>query len=542
MYIDADGNKYESYKDYVNSPELDSYSIYIKLLAGVRTPQNDEEKRFLEVAATEIFLFLFYLLSFNTLIWFVFNFIYYYIVKGLTYSLKQIRKLYLLILAKVNNINDDLNAKNNKLLSELGININIFINEEQNKEEKEDKTLYNYFNDFINEYIIKSIHNLSQIENHKEIQQSFTTLKAIMIILLFNNNVSKHKNNNNFPYNGEKKTGFINDTNGGSNNNNNNNQLSRENNPESQFTSVIKYFSECFYSPNSNKLKIDFSLVKMIIENIFVSMLREFDIIKQEFSENPVKIYDNLFKKLNQIDDYYILTKQAITNSHNELLIKNSTNKNSHDKRSDLLLLSLLEENLNYLYSIHKCTLIDGLLADKINENINVGENIDEEERILLEKLQKKEKKLGKNKNLKEDKNKEDLLNIEEKLKFNFTSIKFNEDFTCNEESKTYIQAIIKYCEEYLEIKEVNKKNIKKINKNINQNTLFTSTMNNVTTYKTYEPALRFNRVDELLSEFKVIFILLGISLYHILCDEGQKSFTCYENALNKFHDFEKNY
>ena len=48
MYIDADGNKYESYKDYVNSPELDSYTIFIKLLSGVRTPQNDEEKKMKE--------------------------------------------------------------------------------------------------------------------------------------------------------------------------------------------------------------------------------------------------------------------------------------------------------------------------------------------------------------------------------------------------------------------------------------------------------------------------------------------------------------
>ena len=139
-----------------------------------------------------------------------------------------------------------------------------------------------------------------------------------------------------------------------------------------------------------------------------------------------------------------------------------------------------------------------------------------------------------------DDNNKEELYNKDDKLKFNFTSIKFNEDFTCNEESKIYIQAIIKYCEDYLEIKDINKKNIKKINKNYNQNNLFSSTMNNVTTLKAYEAYIKDNRVDELLSEFKVIFIWMEISLYHILCDEAQKSFTCYENALNKFHGFEK--
>lgn len=526
-----------------------SKSEFFLLIREKSSSKNDEKMRFLRVAITEIFLFLFYLLSFNTLIWFGFNFIYYYIIKGLTYSLKQIRKLYLLILLKVNNTNDDLelDSKNNKLLNELGINMNNNANDDQNNnDEKDDKTILNYVNEFINEYIIKAIHNLSQIEYHKEIQQSFTTLKAIMIILLYDNNISKSKNNNNnfSNFSNENKTEFENE------NNillNNNNAIKKhhDNNPQSQFTNVIKYFSEIFYSSNSNKLRIDFSLVKMIIENIFLSMLREFNELKLEFIENPNKVYDNLFKKLNQIDDYFILTKQAITNSHNELVIKNSNNRNNEDKRSDLLLLSLLEENLNYLYCVHKCTLLDELLADKINENINVGENIDEEERILLEKLQKKEKKLGKNKNKdkkqkNDDNNKEELYNKDDKLKFNFTSIKFNEDFTCNEESKVYIQAIIKYCEDYLEIKDSNKKNIKKINKNYNQNNLFSSTMNNVTTIKAYEAYIKDNRVDELLSEFKVIFIWIEISLYHILCDEAQKSFTCYENALNKFHGFEK--
>lgn len=45
MYIDIDGNKYKSYKDYVNSPDLDPETVYIKLLSGVRTPQNNEERK-----------------------------------------------------------------------------------------------------------------------------------------------------------------------------------------------------------------------------------------------------------------------------------------------------------------------------------------------------------------------------------------------------------------------------------------------------------------------------------------------------------------
>lgn len=44
MYIDTDGNKYESYKDYVNSPDLDLETVYLKLLSGSRPPQSEDER------------------------------------------------------------------------------------------------------------------------------------------------------------------------------------------------------------------------------------------------------------------------------------------------------------------------------------------------------------------------------------------------------------------------------------------------------------------------------------------------------------------
>lgn len=45
MYIDVNGNKYKSYEDYVNSPDLDPEVIYIRLAAGVKTPQNEYEMK-----------------------------------------------------------------------------------------------------------------------------------------------------------------------------------------------------------------------------------------------------------------------------------------------------------------------------------------------------------------------------------------------------------------------------------------------------------------------------------------------------------------
>lgn len=45
MYIDAEGRKYKSYEEYVNSPDLDLDLIYAKLWSGERTPQNKRERK-----------------------------------------------------------------------------------------------------------------------------------------------------------------------------------------------------------------------------------------------------------------------------------------------------------------------------------------------------------------------------------------------------------------------------------------------------------------------------------------------------------------
>ena len=47
-YTDSDGNVYESYEAYCNSPDLDDYTIMLKLHDGIRTPQNEHERRLLQ--------------------------------------------------------------------------------------------------------------------------------------------------------------------------------------------------------------------------------------------------------------------------------------------------------------------------------------------------------------------------------------------------------------------------------------------------------------------------------------------------------------
>ena len=47
MYKEPGGNVYESYEEYCNSPDLDTYTIMLKLHNGVRKPQNDFERSLL---------------------------------------------------------------------------------------------------------------------------------------------------------------------------------------------------------------------------------------------------------------------------------------------------------------------------------------------------------------------------------------------------------------------------------------------------------------------------------------------------------------
>jgi len=47
-YVSPDGDEYDSYEAYCNSPDLDTYTVMLKLWAGSRTPQNASEQRILE--------------------------------------------------------------------------------------------------------------------------------------------------------------------------------------------------------------------------------------------------------------------------------------------------------------------------------------------------------------------------------------------------------------------------------------------------------------------------------------------------------------
>ena len=214
---------------------------YYLIIREKRATAETIKKNFMFFIISEVVLFSFFLLCFNFLVWFIFKFFYYYIIKGFLYPLKIILKLYLQIIEKSYN-----SLKKDQLQVNLNSELKIkeFNNISNKKEEK--KSCIDYLNNFWSDVVIKKITQLSQIENHMEIQQTLTTLKAIVLILEFNNSKDNHK------------------------------KLSKYSTSMPMFIEAIKYLSECFYSKYTDKERINYYLIKLMVENILISMLQEF--------------------------------------------------------------------------------------------------------------------------------------------------------------------------------------------------------------------------------------------------------------------------
>ena len=555
---------------------IDSYTLKIDplvfdyyLIIRDKIPTEEKTKNnFMSFIVSEIILFSFYLLCYNFFVWFFFNFFYYYIIKRFIFPLKQILKLYLQIIEK------SYILKNQKNTIQKNLNSDLKIKDFNNILNKKKENFMDYINNFCSDIIIKKITEISQIEHHIEIQKSLKTLKAITLILEFNN--SKEKQN--------KKLNSTNIT---------------------MFIEAIKFLSECFYSKYTDKERINYYLIKLMVENILMSMLQEFKNQKKKIDKNVKnkEQMNNLLKILNKIDSYHLISKKSISRARNELenVIKNSNQEDIVEtSKNDLFLLSSLEENINYMYAIHKCMLFESFLIDQYDIKSNIGNNIDEEEKNIVNKLQKKEKKnkkvnlkihdnhtnneinhtnneinntnneinntnnneinntnnneinntnnndnndneiINTNTNNNNNKNEKDIL-LEKKKRMKINFIKTDDDYLISEETKKYLESLISYCEDYLEIKIKNKKELKRIiNKNA-QTTIITSTHNIPSYFKLpFEEDFSKNlRSKKILEIFKEISILFFISKYYILIDEEQNGVSAYENALNKLKKFE---
>ena len=477
--------------------DIDPYVFnYYLIIREKRETAEKIKNNFMFFIISEVILFTFYLLCFNFLVWFIFKFFYYYIIKGFLYPLKIILKLYLQIIEKSYN-------SQNKDQLELNLNSELKIKKFNNisNKKQEKKGCMDYLNNFWSDIVIKKITQLSQIENHIEIQQTLTTLKAIILIIEFNNSKDNNK---------------------------------KYSTSMPMFIEAIKFLSECFYSKYTDKERINYYLIKLMVENILISMLQEFKNQKKKVEKSIKKDKEEVNKLINilsHIDSYHFISKKSIGRARNELenVIKNSSQDNVvESSKNDLYLLSCLEENINYMYAVHKCMLFEDFLMNQYEKDFlmnqyetksNIGNNIDEEEKNFIKKLQKREIKknqllnsnidnisnlnniitdntINTNININNEKNKslfhknknknekEKDKNLENKNKVTINFIKTDDYYIISEETKQYLESLISYCEDYLDIKIRNQKELKRIiNKNA-QTTIITSTNNIPSNFK----------------------------------------------------------
>ena len=489
---------------------------YFLIVQTKGTGDKNTKSSFTFVILCEFFLFLFYLLFLNCLIWCLFSFIYYYFLKGFLLPLKKIQKLYLQI-AKLSSVTADNAYKS--------INSN---SKKKKKQDLESKNILSVLDNFKMTFIQK-IAEISQIEKHEEISNALVTLKAISLIINFRGNSIEYEN--------------IEDD--------------KDWTKMESFYEAIQFLSECFFSKYTNKENIDFPLVKLVLEKLFISLIREYNEAQKPYKKSKKNNTKNKNKKKYEIteediDNSYFKIKTAIRRAKIELdsIYRGSEDSKIIDQtRDDLLTLSILEENINYKFSLFKGMLFDEYLIGIYEEKCLSNINIDKEERNLISELRKKELKEEKKKSIFIDPKiliNEIKENADKKTDANnnFNYSKSEDDL--GDEIKIIMNTIIEYFENYLIIKKHNMQEkstiqkIKEVSALYNSNNNINNLSNSIVNENSFDNILHKSRVTDMRDILQEISIELYLSKLYIISDEEQKGIYEYENALNLLNSFEK--
>lgn len=489
--------------------KTDNY--YYFLIIQAKGNGNSETKTtFKVVICCEFLFFLFYLLTFDLLIWFCFRVLHYYILKGFLLPLKKIKFMYL-NLARISSVSDPLKKGKIKSYGSL------------KKIDIEGKTDIISKLKNIKQSFIEKISNFFQIEKHEEISNALLTLKAINLIINYKSNYLPYEDINE----------------------------DHDFSQMSTFYEALVFLSECFYSKKINKNVIDFTLVKLVVETIFKSMInsliKEHCVLHNFYNKkkhmnntsnnDKLKGEEDIIKlREKKIDFFFNRAKQSLKRAKNEIL-NVSKNEGIDDKineqiKEDLLIISLFEENLNYLYATFKGQLFDYSLIKFYYEQSKQFVSIEEVEKKILTQIKRKEQIEERKRSLFCEDNKIEGKNVVQQLikekKPQIKEITINDDLS--EDTKKYILTLIINFVNYLDIKKRNKEEY------------ITKTLNNVNRTLSNSPKIivsdsHIREMQDLLQEISILFYL---ARFYIICDEGQKGITEYENALNLLKKFEK--
>ena len=347
----------------IENNDKDNFNYYIITVEGGKII-NSSTTNFKVVVVIEICLFFIYLFFLDTLIWFVFCIFYYYFYHGILLPLKKMVKLYL-------NIGRITAISESKTSSEIKISkaFNSFqilksfttpIQPKQKKKETKVKTCLSRISNF-KEWLSDIINDIFRMSDYQDISDALTSLQAINLILQFNDT---------------ELTGV-------------HIQRTESFSKMANFTDAIEYLMERFYSGEKNVENLQFPMLKLIIEKMFIAVLKD--------KNNSISSIEGFYKKITG----------AVRRTKAEMKVNMRDKKNFGEKEeinNSMEIMEKLENNLVYYFYTFKALKIEN---DK-NQNEEQEENFilskynpDEEENRCLNILKKNEENYLRNPNKK---------------------------------------------------------------------------------------------------------------------------------------------
>ena len=464
-----------------------SYNYYIITVESGEVINNSTHN-FKIVVVIEIVLFFIYLFFLDTLIWFIFGVFYYYFYHGILLPLKQMVKLYINIgrITAISQSKVDTDKKYSKAFASFQV-LKAFTHPSK-KKKVTSETCFSKISNF-KEWISDVINNIFKMSEYPDISDALTSLQAINLILQFNST---------------ELTGV---------------HITRTE-PYSKmntFTDALEYLMERFYKSESSVDTLQFPILKLIIEKMFISVLKD--------TKNTIE----------DIEEFYRKITTAVRRKRNEMKVysREFTNMNEKQKNdTSMEIINKLENNLVYYFYTYKALQIENEKSELESNEENIILNHfdpDEEEKICLKTIKQKEDMYLRNPNKKfKRKNTMNIKNNDNKD----NEIKLNYDYV-DENEEAEILKLTTTLEDYL-------------TKNTITSILNNSTFNKVDLFSNYYGTMnekkiyRNKRIAKMIKILKNISVKCILSSLYIRTSENQRGLVIYEEIFSEMKQFEK--
>ena len=306
-YDTTEGNLFQ-----LKPPSNPKYPYYLITVESGNSLHSSNQN-FKVFIITELSLYLIFITVFDIVLYVSILKIYNYICNGLLLPLKLIVKFYLSI-GKASLV-QNVNAKDTLTV----------LTKSKHRNALKDKNCHSFLHKLNNckKCSTSVISNIFRLHEYPDIKDALTSLRAINLIISYNDRILKGviMNNTNVKYN-----------------------------DMTTFAEAIDYLMERFYRCENDVEELELKLLQLLIEKMFVSVIKE----KNNEVTNIEKFYLKITAALKRTkNEFYVLIRKSESN-----IKANRKHSNSIDMKQ-LRTLDELEHNLVYYFYIYKALLIE---------------------------------------------------------------------------------------------------------------------------------------------------------------------------------------